>query len=248
MVVSVKNLSKTFGRDKVFENISLSVDESDCYCLIGKNGAGKSTFINILAGILPQNSGSVAIFKKQYPKDASFIKTRMGVLPEFNPVIDEFDGMEYLEYVGYLYGLDKQIIDNRINYLVNYFFDDIDSINKGIGQFSKGMKLKIGLCSALIHKPKLLILDEPFDGLDVISSNKLVSFLNFYRSEGNTIILSSHNMLYTEKVATHIGLLIDNKLAYSLSLNQILNEGEKTLEEKISSKLGYKFKQFNEFK
>lgn len=247
MILSVNNLSKVYMVDVVFSDVTFSVGEGECYCLIGKNGSGKSTLINILTNLIGYNSGSIAIFGKSYADDAHYIKERIGVLPEFNPVIAEFSTKEYLEYVGYLYNLEKEVIYKRIDTLVDFFFEDYSIMDKPVEHFSKGMKLKLGLCAALIHKPKLLLLDEPFDGLDVISSNKLSSFLNSYRKQGNAIFLSSHNMLYLEKVATHIGVLNSGKLPLSKSLVEITNGEENSLEEKIIQVLGYQSEDIVEF-
>lgn len=246
-MLHVKNIEKAFDDILVLSGITLSILENDCYCLIGRNGAGKSTLIHIIIDLIAADKGSVEIFGTTYSDNPEYIKKNIGVLPEFNPVVQEFSGIDYLKYVGLIYDLSKELIEKRIKILTNYFFDDLSHLQKPIAQFSKGMKIKIGICAAVIHKPKLLILDEPFENLDPLASSNLATFIHDYRQQGNALLVSSHEINYIEKIATHLGILDNNELKYSGTIEQIKKVSNKKFDDEISSMLGYIPKSLDKF-
>lgn len=243
-MLNISNISKSFKENIVLKKVCLTVKEGECHCLIGKNGSGKSTLINILIDVMEPDTGNITFWGEDINSSNS-IKSKIGVLPEFNPVIDEFNIYDYLKYIGLLYGLDDELIKKRCEYLIEYFFEDTPKKKKPIGQFSKGMKLKTGICAALIHKPQLLILDEPFDGLDVFSANSLVTFLNEYRKEGNSIFVSSHDMLFMEKIATHVSVIKDKEVL-NFPVSEFKRNG-KPFEEHVSAVMGYNPKEVKVF-
>lgn len=245
MVLSLKNVSKSYGENKILENVRLEMNEGNCLCLIGKNGSGKSTLINIIIDLIKADTGDISFWGENLFDPNSKVKKRIGVLPEFNPIIDEFSLQDYLDYVGLIYQVDKSILKQRSSYLIDYFFDAPPKKNKLIGEFSKGMKLKTGICAALIHKPDMIIFDEPFDGLDVFSANNLSAFLNDYVKNGNSVFLSSHDMLFIEKIATHVSLIKDSKVL-NFSVSEFLKNGY-SFEEHVSSILGYESKLIKPF-
>ncbi|WP_138432191.1 ABC transporter ATP-binding protein [Fodinibius saliphilus] len=247
MILEVRDIKKSFGTTKVLDGINLSIQEGECYCLIGRNGAGKSTLIHIIIDLLETDRGVVKLFGSKYSDSSQLIKSNIGVLPEFNPVINEFTGIDYLRYVGMIYELPKKLMKKRIRILSNYFFEDSTNLKKKIGQYSKGMKIKIGICAAVIHKPKFLVLDEPFENLDPLASNNLATFISDYRKQGNALLVSSHEINYVQKIATHLGILETHKLIYSGSLEKILNENEKKFDDQVSSMLGYTPKSLDNF-
>tara|TARA_R110002096_G_scaffold425644_1_gene634443 strand:+ start:14223 stop:14969 length:747 start_codon:yes stop_codon:yes gene_type:complete len=244
-ILEVEGISKAFAKKSILENIVLQAAEGECLCLIGKNGSGKSTLINMIIDVVKPDSGYIDIFGGSISDETIHIKKNIGVLPEFNPLIEEFSVQDYLEYVGLIYKLDKELIKTRSAFLIEYFFEDPPSAKKSIGQFSKGMKLKVGICAALIHKPKLLILDEPFDGMDMFSSQNLVDFLNDYRNKGNLVFVSSHDMLFMEKIATKVAIIREKRLL-NFTLEQIEESG-KDFESFVSKQLGYNPKEIKDF-
>jgi ABC-2 type transport system ATP-binding protein len=246
-MLRIRNLEKSYGPVKVLEDVSISVREGECYSLIGKNGAGKSTLINIIADLLKFNEGELSIFNQTYEENAFFIKSNIGVLPEFNPLIEEFSGNDFLEYIGTIYSLPNSIIKERIDWLLSYFFEDDSTGSKSISEYSKGMKIKIGICAALIHKPKLLILDEPFDNLDPVSCKHLINFLIDYRQQGNAILVSSHDLSHIVDISTHIGILNNRKIEYESTLQEILDKSKNKLGDFVTKILGYNTKQILNF-
>ncbi len=244
-VLTIEGLSKRFGKKNVLTDVNLTIDKGECLGLIGKNGSGKSTLINIIIDVVKPDSGSILIFDEYINDEQVEVKKKIGVLPEFNPVIEEFSLQDYLEYVGLIYQLDKELIKTRSEYLIDYFFEEEPDQKKSIGQFSKGMKMKTGLCAALIHKPEFLILDEPFDGMDMFSSKNLVEFLNDYRERGNTILVSSHDMLFMERIVTKVSVIKEDILQ-TISKEEILLSGE-GFEEYVAERMGYNPKEIKEF-
>jgi len=246
MFLQVKGVSKSFDSEVILKNASLEINEGECHCLIGKNGTGKSTLINMIINLIEKDEGTIELFDTDFETDPDLIKKQIGVLPEFNPVIEEFSIQDYLQYIGLIYDLEEEIIASRIEFLIEYFFEKKPDNRKPISQFSKGVKLKTGLCAAIMHKPKLLILDEPFDGMDVFSSNNLIEFLNDYRSKGNAILVSSHDMLFMDKIASHVSVIHEDELL-NYTREQLMQNG-KSFEKQVAEIMGYNPKEIREFK
>ncbi|WP_179862363.1 ABC transporter ATP-binding protein [Longibacter salinarum] len=191
----------------MLDNCDLEIRGGMCLCVLGRNGAGKSTLIHLLADLIAPDSGGVRIDELSYADHSVEIKSRLGVFPEQNPAIPELTGDEYLEFVGRLHGLPEADRVERSASLIKFFFDGAYPTDTRIKNYSAGMRQKIGLIGALLHKPSHLILDEPFASLDPPSAMQLVNLLNDYRSSQRTMLISSHDLAYAEQVATHVTLL-----------------------------------------
>src|SRR5699024_4686446 len=126
---------------------------------------------------------------------------------QFNQIIEELNAYDFLEWIGLLYGMPKEVIESQINKVLNYFFEESEKLYLPSKKYSEGMKKKLAICSAILPGPKLLILDEPFANLDLVASIKLCNFLNAYKSNERIILVSSHDLLYVDKIATHIGVI-----------------------------------------
>lgn len=240
-IINIENISKTFNKNRVLDNISLEIDSGNCYCLIGKNGVGKSTLLNIVSDIYKPDSGKIKIFGLDYENDSLKIKKNVGILPENIPLINELTGIQYLKFIALLYSIDKREFAMRQEEIINYFFDNDDFLEKNIQTYSKGMKIKLAFCSILLHKPQLLILDEPFLAWDPIGVNALIDFLNEYTRKGNTILLSSHNLLYIDKIATHVGILNNSKIIFSSTLSDFKEDGNLNIDESIRKHINTDF-------
>ena len=222
----IKNVHKSFGKTRVLKNINLNIQGNSCYCLIGKNGAGKSTLLNIISDLILPDKGDIYIFGETYKSNHLLIKKSIGVLPEHLPLINELTGEQYLRLLSTIYGISEKEYLSRKESLIEYFFGNDKILDQKIVSYSKGTKLKYAFCTILIHSPKILILDEPFNGWDPISVNLLIDFLNSFLNEDTSILLSSHDLLYIDKVATHIGLLDENELKFSSSIDEFKTIGE----------------------
>lgn len=245
MSLSINNTNRSFGYNNVLNNISLTIKFGQCFWLVGKNGAGKSTLINILADLIAPDSGEISFGGLSYQKNEIEIKKKLGVLPDKNPAIPQLTGWEYLQFVGLLHELPPDESKRRAESLLSFFFDENEDIHKRISTYSHGMTKKIGLCAALLHRPQYLLLDEPFAGLDPVSSAKLVQFLKSYLNHDRLIFLSSHDLSYSQQVMTHIGILEGGQMQFIGSITEFA-ESQHTLEESILRILQPKETNFSE--
>lgn len=236
-MIVISKVSKNYSVKKVLDNINITVPQNSIYCLLGKNGAGKTTLINIMSDFIKPDAGEIFFDNMNYNANELEIKRNLGVLSEANYLIEELTGYEYLSFVGRLYEIPNKELKKRIESLAVYFFGNIEDIKNVIAHFSTGMKKKLMFCSAILHKPKYLLLDEPFSGLDPVASNLLIEFLNRYKNNNRVIFLSSHNLDYVEKVATHITVLDNSKIIFDGTLSSFLDNGTKNIDESLLSKL-----------
>lgn len=233
MSIEISGLSKGFGRKHVLKELDLSIDKGQCYCLLGKNGVGKSTFLNCILDLMKPDAGTISLFDKNYQNHSLELKQNLGALCEDNPLIEEFTGLEYLNFVAKLYCLSPSDAGERIASITNYFFTDKESLHKNIAGYSTGMKKKVGIAAAVLHKPQVLILDEPFTGLDPIAAQLLVNLIRSYRNMNRVILISSHDLNYVEKVATHIGVLNDGQLMYNGSVQEFTMNGVNLIDQAL---------------
>ncbi len=224
-MIEINNLTKTFGKHTVLENIDLKIEKGNVYALLGKNGVGKTTLINTIIDLIPLDKGSIMINGKKHDKLGKKDKEKLGVVGEDLALIEELNGLEFLNFIGKIYELPKKTIDKRITDLFDYFFEEEKDIKKNISRYSTGMKKKIAFCAAILHTPDILILDEPFSGLDPLVANQMIEFLKIYQQKDRTIFISSHDLNYVEKIATHIGVLNDSKLIFNSSLQDFTDFG-----------------------
>jgi len=141
--------------------------------------------------------------------------------------------MEYLSFVAKLYRLPAAEAEERIQSLVSYFFTDKESLHKNVAGYSTGMKKKVGIAATMLHKPQVLILDEPFTGLDPIAAQLLVQLIRSYRNANRVILISSHDLNYVEKIATHIGVLNDGQLMYNGSVQEFTMNGASLIDQAL---------------
>ncbi|MFT4156110.1 ABC transporter ATP-binding protein [Parafilimonas sp.] len=244
MKIEVKNISRKFGSNTVFAFLNLHIEGGTVYCLLGRNGAGKSTLLNIIANLLEPDEGDIIIndhltFNNPNPLE---LKRAMGVQSQFDQVIGELNACDYLKFIGLLYKMKKDEIKQQTDNLLNYFFDEEENLSKAIQDYSSGMKRKIAICAAIIHKPSILILDEPFANLDPVASDKLCKLINAYINQERIILVSSHDLLYVDKIATHIGILDYGKLVFNDSLNVFKNSEKEGLDTNLLRYLKPKYK------
>lgn len=224
-MIEIKNINKAYDKNKVLDNISLTVENGSVYALLGKNGAGKTTLINILIDLLQADGGAILINGKEHNTLDKDDKKHIGVVGEDLALMEELNALEYLTFVGKIYGLPGDILKKRIDDLFHYFFEDDGDLKKNISKYSTGMKKKIAFCAAVLHTPDILILDEPFSGLDPLVTNQMLSFLHQYKKNNRAILISSHDLNYVERIATHIGVLNDNQLQFDSSLQDFTENG-----------------------
>lgn len=214
-IIEVKNISKKFDDKLVLDNISFTVEKGDIFGLIGPNGAGKSTLINIMTGLLDANNGSISIGGFDVKKESIKAKEFLGLVPQELALMETISAYDNLEFFGSLYGLKGKLLKERINYAL-----DITGLNEKrkekVKKFSGGMKRRLNLAAAIMHEPKILILDEPTVGIDPQSRNHIFEFIKDVNQEKNTtIIYTSHYMEEVEYLCNNIFIMDEGKeIAY----------------------------------
>ncbi len=232
-MLRIKNLSKQYKRNIVLNEINLKIEKGAIYALLGKNGAGKSTLINSVVDLIKPDSGEILVNGKPHNQLNKLDKANIGLIGEDLALIEELNGIEFLNFIGKIYKIPQSILNKRIGDLISYFFENEQEVNKNIAKYSTGMKKKIAFCAAVLHTPDLLILDEPFSGLDPLIANKMIEFLKLYKKETRTIFISSHDLNYVQQVATHIGVLDQAKIQFDSTLQDFTENGINSIDEAL---------------
>ena len=234
-IIRIKNLNMFYDTKQVLKNINLDIFPGQVIGYIGPNGAGKSTTVKILTGLLPDFLGEVVIDGMNLSENPQEIKKLIGYVPENAEIYEVLTPMEYLDFIGKLYGMEEPVLSDRIVKLLTAF-GLANNINDRMDTFSKGMKQKVLLTAGIINNPKLLILDEPLSGLDanaVILVKELIVRLS---KEGKTIFYCSHMMDVVEKVSDRILLINKGEIIADGRFESLKQNHSDTLEQ-IFSKL-----------
>ena len=210
-ILETKELTKKFGRQKAVDNLSLQIEKNSVYGLLGPNGAGKSTTLKMITGMLHKTSGEILFEDKPWSR-ADLEK--IGALIEMPPLYDNLTAWENLKVRTLLLGLP----DSRIKEVLE-IVDLKNTGKKKSGQFSIGMKQRLGIAIALLNHPRLLILDEPTNGLDPLGIQELRDLMKSFPEQGITVILSSHILAEVEQIADHIGIINNGRLEYQNAIN-----------------------------
>lgn len=211
-VVATRALSRKFGAQTAVDELTLSVPMGAFYGFLGPNGAGKSTTINILTGLLAPTSGEATVLGYDVVRDAIEVKRRIGVVPDGLALFERLTGMEQLRFVGRLYGLGAKEAGQRSRDLLEAM-ELAGDAGKLIAGYSHGMRKKLALCCALIHNPRLLFLDEPFEGVDAVAAKGIRDLLSRLVGGGQTtIFLTSHVLEIVERLCTHVGIIDRGRL------------------------------------
>jgi ABC-2 type transport system ATP-binding protein len=213
-------LTRRFGDFTAVENLNLSVEAGQFFGFLGPNGAGKSTSIKMLTGLLAPTSGTIRILGQDLTANSAELKRQIGVVPEGMALFGRLTASEYLRFVGRMYGLDKATTAQRTQELLE-FMSLAGEEKKLITDFSHGMQKKLALAAAVIHGPRILFLDEPFEGVDAIAAGTLKSMLQRMIARGVTIFLTSHVLEIVERLCTHIGIIHRGKLVAQGSIEEL---------------------------
>lgn len=229
MIEAIK-LSKSYNDTPVLDNITLRVGYGQVYALLGKNGAGKTTLINLMLDLLLPDSGKTQIMGKESQALTREDKQKIGAVPEDMALIEELNGYDFLYFVGRIYSMPKATLQKRIDDLFGFFFENPKDLKKRISNYSSGMKKKLAFCAAVIHTPQVLILDEPFSGLDLLVAHQMIDFLKKYQRVDRAVFVSSHDLAYVEKIATHIGVLDDGSMKFDSTMTDFTQNGQNQLD------------------
>ena len=221
-MIKINSLSKMYKNADRFavKNLSLIVNDGEVFGFIGANGAGKSTTIKCITGILPYNDGSIEIAGYDMAKDSISAKKNIGYVSDNHSVYDKLTGREYVNFLANIYGVSKQDRDQRLNDL-SIRFDLQDKLDSPIKSYSHGMKQKICVIGALIHEPKVWILDEPLTGLDPKSAKELKGLMRVHCEKGNVVFFSSHVLEVVEKLCDRIAIIKDGEIIASFTMEEL---------------------------
>jgi ABC-2 type transport system ATP-binding protein len=213
-------LVKQFGNFLAVDHINLQVNRGSFFGFLGPNGAGKSTTIKMLTGLLAPTSGKLRVLGLDIAERPMEVKRKIGVVPEDLNLFERLTGAEMLWFTGRMYGLNRDEIAMRTKELLD-LMDLQDEPKKLIIEYSHGMKKKLSLACALIHRPEILFLDEPFEGVDAIASRTLKDLLSRLTARGLTVFLTSHVLEIVERLCTDIAIISQGKLLAAGSLNEL---------------------------
>lgn len=233
-IIETNNLSKSYGKSRGIIDVNLNVKEGEIFGFVGPNGAGKSTTIRTLLNFIFPTSGSAKILGKDIVKESNEIKKYIGYVPSEVKFYDEVRVKDIIKYSASFY---KEVNKDEVDKL--YKILDVD-INKKMSELSLGNKKKVAIVQALIHKPKLLILDEPTNGLDPLIQKKLFELLEEARKKGTTVFLSSHNLVEVENLCDRVAVIKDGKIIDTIVIEK--------LAKKLGLKILVKSKEINEDK
>ena len=218
--VETSQLVKQFGDFVAVDHLNLHVSRGSFFGFLGPNGAGKSTTIKMLTGLLAPTSGTLHVLGLDISTQAMEVKRLIGVVPEDLNLFERLTGAEMLSFTGRMYGVGKQEVAQRSKELLD-LMELQDEPRKLIVEYSHGMKKKLSLACALIHRPEILFLDEPFEGVDAIASRTLKDLLSRLTARGLTVFLTSHVLEIVGRLCTDIAIIAQGKLLASGSLNEL---------------------------
>jgi len=227
--IAVRDLRKIYGDRAAVDGLTLEVPRGCFFGFLGPNGAGKTTTIRMLIGLAPPTSGSIEMLGLPMPERGLEIKQRIGVVPDESVLFDRLTGGEFLEFAGRMYGLDRGVAAVRAGELLKLFELDGDS-RKLIVEYSKGMRKRLAMAAAVIHRPEVFLLDEPFEGVDAVGARMMKDLLTDQVRQGATVFLTSHVLEVVERLCERVAIIHEGKLVMESSMAG-LREGSETLED-----------------
>jgi len=221
-------LCKTFGSTVAVDHVELTVPRGSFFGLVGPNGAGKTTSLSMAVGLLRPDEGTARIFGVDVWEDPVRAKALVGVLPDGLALPERLTGRELLSYTGLLRGLDRATVAQRVEELLGVL--ELSGAERTlVVDYSAGMRKKIGLATALLHGPKLLVLDEPFEAVDPVSASTIRTILQRFVASGGAVVLSSHVMALVEQLCDHVGVISRGRVVSSGPLDEV--RGDTSLED-----------------
>jgi ABC-2 type transport system ATP-binding protein len=218
--ISTQNLTRRFGELVAVDDVNLGVAPGQFFGFLGPNGAGKSTTIKMLTGLLAPTSGRIEVLGRDLLADSVEVKRQIGVVPEGMALFGRLTGAEYLNFVGRMYGLGRSVASQRAAELLE-FMQLANQPKALVADYSHGMQKKLALAAAVIHGPRVLFLDEPFEGVDAIASGTLKAMLQRMIARGATIFLTSHVLEIVERLCSHVAIIHRGRLVAQGSLDEL---------------------------
>jgi ABC-2 type transport system ATP-binding protein len=222
IVLSVRGLTKSFDNKVAVDGIDLDVHVGAFYGIVGPNGAGKTTTLSMITGLLRPTAGSIVVNGADVWSDPVVAKRTMGVLPDRLRLFDRLTGSQVLYYAGVLRGLDAETVRKRTADLAQAFGLE-EALGRLVSDYSAGMTKKIALAAAMIHTPRLLVLDEPFESVDPVSAATVTEILKNYVAFGGTVVLSSHSMDLVQRICDHVAVIVNGVILADGTMAHVRN-------------------------
>ena len=220
VVLEVTGLRKSFGESLAVDDVDLIVRRGSVFGFVGPNGAGKTTTLSMITGLLRPDAGRVVVGGSDVWRTPTAAKRKLGVLPDRMRLFDRLTGAQMLYYSAVLHGLDRVVARARIDDLAVALGLD-GSLDRPVRDYSVGMVKKISLAAALIHSPSVLVLDEPFESVDPVSTALAVDVLKRFAASGGTVVLSSHNMDLVERVCDSVAVIVEGRILATGTLDEV---------------------------
>lgn len=227
-MLTIENLTKNYGEKKAVDNLSLHIAPGEIYGFIGHNGAGKTTTLRAVAGIMDFDEGEIKIDGFSAKENSLECKKRMAYIPDNPDIYDFMTGIKYLNFIADIFGVDEKIREERIHKYAD-MFELTESLAQPISAYSHGMKQKLAIISAWIHEPKLLLMDEPFVGLDPKAAHILKGMMRQMCDKGGAIFFSTHVLEVAEKLCDKVAIIKGGKLIRHGTMEEV--KGDDSLEE-----------------
>ncbi|MBI2685722.1 MAG: ABC transporter ATP-binding protein [Acidobacteria bacterium] len=227
--IFVRELRKYYGAKAAVDGLTLQVPRGCFFGFLGPNGAGKTTTIRMLMGVNTPSSGEIEVLGLRMPQDGVAIKRQIGLVPEDTLLFDHLTAQEYMEFTGRIYGLPPAMTRERMRELLALFEMDGQG-RKLIGEYSKGMRKRVAMAAALLHRPQLFLMDEPFEGVDAVGARLMKDILLDLVGKGATIFLTSHVLEVVERLCDRVAIISQGRLVIDESMAN-LRGGTESLEE-----------------
>ncbi len=219
-MLKINNLTKKFGAFTAVSKVSLEIKEGEFFVLIGPNGSGKTTIIKNILGLLRPTEGDITINEKSIQKEPILAKKEMGYIPDEPNIWSYITGKEFIYFSGALYGMSKEEVDSKIDKLLSHFkLGGIE--NNYFENYSRGNKQKFVILSALLHEPKLILVDELLVGLDPQSAKKAMDLLKDFTKRGGSVLMTTHTLSVAQKHASQIGILKSGELVANDTISNL---------------------------
>jgi len=231
--IEITGLRKLYNGFAAVDGLTISVPQRCFFGFLGPNGAGKTTTIKMLMGLAQPDAGSIQVLGLPLPEKSLEIRSEIGLVPDDSLLFDYLTGVEYLEFVGRLYGLPKPQAKERGRELLN-LFQLAENARKLIGEYSKGMRKRIAMAAALIHRPKLFLMDEPFEGVDAVGARLMKDILLEQVQHGATVFLTSHVLEVVERLCDEVAIINRGKIVTQGTMADLRSQsanGASTLED-----------------
>ncbi|WP_020075108.1 ABC transporter ATP-binding protein [Cryocola sp. 340MFSha3.1] len=229
-VLTISGVQKRYGDTVAVDGVTLDIAEGSFYGIVGPNGAGKTTTLSIVTGLLRPDAGRVVVHGVDVWAEPVRAKHIIGVLPDKLRLFDRLTGAQFLRYAGTLRGLSAKTVRARTGDLAAAFGIE-DALDRLVADYSAGMTKKIALAAAMIHSPRLLVLDEPFESVDPVSAANIIDILQRYTAAGGTVVVSSHGMDMIQRVCDSVAIIVRGQVLASGTIDEV--RGEQTLEERF---------------